>query len=199
MSHLPSSLFVHLAAIGLVIVAGTSCRSSRSSQAPAAYPPVVSSDFGGMRNVSVAGPIWLGAKPSEEDLELARRRGICQVIDLTRSDEEKPTGVASICERLELEYIDADLPDAPLPTPESVDLVLECLAADELAPTLMFDGTGGRCAIYLAIHRIIKWQVPLEEALMEARRAGMKPGEPEQFVREQVERITGESTSLAES
>ena len=76
MSHLLSTSFLSLAAAGLLLAAGTSCRSSGSSGTPAAYPPVVSSDFGDMHNVSVCGPIWLGAMPSAEDLKLARRRGI---------------------------------------------------------------------------------------------------------------------------
>lgn len=197
MSH-PSLLrLTSFVALALLVAAGSSCRSSESNDPTATYPAVVSSDFGGMRNVSVAGPIWFGASPSEPDLELARRRGIRLVIDLTRAGEEKPEDVAGICQRLGLDYVDADLPDTPLPTPESVDLVLDCLSTDEAAPMLMFDGTGGRCAMFLAIYRVVAQEVPIDQALTEARRAGMKPGEPERFVREQVARLEGGGEALA--
>jgi len=192
MRTLSLHLLSRLVAAALLVASGSACRSSESGDPTAAYPAVVSADFGGMRNVSVAGPIWFGASPSGEDLELARRRGIRLVIDLTRPGEEKPSDVATICQRLGLDYIDAHLPDTPLPTSESVDYVLQCLTNDEDAPKLMFDGTGGRCAMFLAIYRAADQKVPLEDALTEARRAGMKPGEPEQFVREQYERLTGE-------
>jgi hypothetical protein len=187
----PTPLF-RLAVIGLLVAASASCQSNRSTSTEAEYPPLVSSDFGEMRNVSVAGPIWIGARPSEADLELARRRGICHVIDLSVSGETASCDVPGTCRRLGLEYFSAALPDTALPGPDAVDLILDRLAAEDLAPTLMFDGTGSRCAIFLAIYRAAVLRVPLEDALGEARRAGMKPGDAEEFVEEQVARLDAE-------
>jgi hypothetical protein len=42
--------------------------------------------------------------------------------------------------------------------------------------------------MFFALHRILNERVPVEAALVEARRAGMKPGAPEDFVRRTVER-----------
>jgi protein tyrosine phosphatase (PTP) superfamily phosphohydrolase (DUF442 family) len=56
-------------------------------------------------------------------------------------------------------------------------------------PRLIFCGTGGRSAMFFAIHRVVDQGVPLDQALLEARRAGMKPGAPADFVRRQTERL----------
>ena len=74
----------------------------------------------------------------------------------------------------------------------NMSLVLETLETQP-GPTLMFCGSGGRCAAFLAIYRAVVLGVPLDKALVEARRAGMKPGEPEDFVRSQVEQLRKES------
>lgn len=187
------------AALLLLLALGASaCRSDRGAETSAAYPPIVSSDFGEMRNVSVAGPIWFGTFPSREDLELARRRGVMRVIDLASPAEvaaESPPDYARECQRLRIELLAGAIQTEDPQTDDAVDLVLQWLAPKESGapcePTLMFDGSGGRCASFLAIHRAVELGVPLEEALVEARRAGMKPGAPEAFVRAQVARLTG--------
>ena len=158
-----------------------------------------------MRNVSTMGSIWFGAMPSVEDLELASRRGVERVIDLSTTDERGEYSIASVCSRLGLKYCSAAIRTQGPPSDESVDFVMELLA--EACPansagsgddvrTLMVDGSGGRCASFIAIYRVRWLDVPLEEALVEARRAGMKPGASEDFVRAQVTRID-ESQKLA--
>jgi hypothetical protein len=64
-------------------------------------------------------------------------------------------------------------------------------------PLLMYCGTGRRCAAFLAIHRAADLDVPLDEAIAEARRAGMRP-EDEAFVQAQVERLRPEAGTLRE-
>lgn len=181
-------------------LAASACRSDGGAETSAAYPPILSSNFGEMRNVSVVGPIWFGTLPSANDLDLAKRRGVLRVIDLS-----SPAEIASAetpdysreCLRLRLEYIAGAIQTEDPQSDDSVDLVLQWLSGGEggegsCPPTLMFDGSGGRCATYLAIHRAVAYEVPLEVALVEARRAGMKPGAPEEFVRAQVARLTDE-------
>lgn len=166
------------------------CQGSGDHELEADYPPIVSSTFGEMRNVSVSGPIWFGGAPCRQDLELAERRGIERVIDLSSSSEVPRCDVSSTCKALGMEYLKAAAEGESERCDEAVDLVLGWLESGSARPTLMFDGTGGRCASFIAIHRAVAYGVPLEEALVEARRAGMKPGDPEEFVRDQVERLT---------
>ncbi|MCB9914113.1 MAG: hypothetical protein H6828_03060 [Planctomycetes bacterium] len=178
-----------LAAALIALLPLAACRTSSGGRAPAAYPPVVPADFGTMNNVSAAGPIWIGGMPTAEDLELAQRRGIEKVVDLSVPSEPRTCDIASECRLLGLEYASAGLEAEGLLTDASVDLVLQALDGDALPPTLMFCGTGGRSATYLAIYRVVQLGVPLEEALVEARRAGMPPGKAEEFVRREVARL----------
>lgn len=181
--------------MGLTLCLAPACRSGSGREAPAAYPPLVPGDFGGMHNVSTAGPIWIGGMPDAEDLELAQRRGIERVIDISVPSETHECDVVSECSQLGLDYATAGLVDEDRLTSESVDLVLAELEEEDLPSTLMFCGTGGRCAIYLAIYRVMQLHVPLEEALVEARRAGMEAGEWSDFVRSEVARLRGKASS----
>ena len=171
------------------LIASAACHAPRRESQSPTYPPIESGVFGSMRNVSVSGRIWFGGAPDEGDLDLARRRGIETVIDLTTPDETNGVNAAQVCARLGLEYRHLGLPSPERLTDEAVDLVLAWLGPEERGRTLMFCGNGGRCATFLAIYRALAVGVPVEEALVEARRAGMRPGEPEEFVRRQVERL----------
>ena len=181
------------------LIASAACHSPRRESQSPDYPPVESADFGSMRNVSVSGRIWFGGTPDEGDLDLAQRRGIETVIDLTTPDETNGVNAAQVCARLGLEYFHLGLPNPERLTDEAVDLVLARLGRDEHGRTLMFCGSGGRCATFLAIYRAVAVGVPVEEALVEARHAGMKPGEPEEFVRRQVERLRPRPPAVEES
>lgn len=182
-------------ALAVSLALAPACRSGSGGAAPAAYPLLVPGDFGGMHNVSTAGPIWIGGMPDAEDLELAQRRGIKRVIDISVPSEVHECDVVTECGQLGLDYATAGLVTEDRLTSESVDLVLAELADEDLPSTLMFCGTGGRCAIYLAIYRVMHLQVPLEDALVEARRAGMEAGESADFVRSEVARLRGEASS----
>jgi hypothetical protein len=193
-----------LVALLLAFAASLGCASSRTGERQQLYPPIESTDFGTINNVSKMGPIWFGAMPHEEDLDLASRRGVKRIIDLSIPLErgECPTSVA--CGRHEIEYLIAGIRPDSEPTDESVDLVVgwlrESLAASsegtvteapaEPIPTLMICGSGGRCSMFFAIFRVVEMEVPLQVALEEARRGGMLPGTPAEFVRAQVKRLS---------
>lgn len=188
---------VALVALGLLASGG--CRSSDAEPPAADYPLVESSSFGSMRNVSMSwslsSPIWFGATPGELDLELARRRGVTTVIDLSTLEEECEVDADGACRRLGISYYHPEVPSSSDPSDELVDLVLATLARDDAEPTLMYCGSGRRCAMFLAIFRAIYVRVPLDEALVEARRAGMRP-QDEGFVRAQVERLIRARSSV---
>ncbi len=195
----PPVLFLVMMALG--------CQTTEDDSARAACPPINAGSLGEMRNVSTMGSISFGALPCEEDMGLARRRGIERVIDLSSPDEKGRCNLAAVCTRMEIEYMPSAIRSEGPPSDESVDFVMECLIQgcsmnsdpDKRAiPTLMVDGSGGRSASFLAIYRVCWLGVPLEEALVEARRAGMRPGDPEAFVRVQVERIEKERAPVTE-
>lgn len=188
-----ASLVQRSSPLPLLLCAGllSACQGTSDGDTEATYPPITASTFGEMRNVSVCGPIWFGGAPCVEDLELAKRRGIERVVDLCAANEAPAWAVAGTCESLDMEYLAAHVGNTSEVTDETVDLVLGWLSTEPVVPTLMFDASGGRCASLVAIHRVVALGVPVEEALVEARRAGMKPGEPEDFVRRQVGRLRG--------
>ena len=125
----------------------------------------------------------------EADLDLAARRGVQTVVDLSLPEEEQRCDVARVSQEHGFAYWRIAESGDPW-TDEAVDRVLSILR-EAGGPVLLFCGTGGRCAAFVAIHLAVDEGVPLEEALVAARRAGMKPGEPEAFVRRQVARLTG--------
>ena len=144
-----------------------------------------------MHNVSVAGKLWLGGQPSTADLELAKRRGIETVIDLCTGDSTQRDPLAEKCRELDMQLLKVPLSGNDQIAEGTVDVVLDTLRDANEHSTLMFCDTGGNSAMFFAIHRVLEQNVDVEEALLEARRAGMKPGEPEEFVLRQIERLTG--------
>jgi protein tyrosine phosphatase (PTP) superfamily phosphohydrolase (DUF442 family) len=165
------------------------CRSTKDDRVQTDYPPLKSTEMGTMINVCVAGPIWFGGSPSLEDLDLAKRRGIESVIDLC--EVETSAGLSARCEQLGMEYLSVPIKAASNTRPGTVDFILSNLTSSEDKPTLMFCDTGGVSAMFFAIYRVVHDEVEVEEALVEARKAGMKPGDPEEFVLLQIERLTG--------
>lgn len=176
--------------LGFVALSAPACRGLERDRVASDYPPVEAAELGNMHNVSVSGEIWFGGVPTSEDLDLARRRGITHVIDLCTPEERPDFEVSRACERLGFACFDPGLVAADAISDQVVDQVLAQLNVDDRGPTLIFCGTGGRSAMFFAVHRVVDQGVPLERALVEARRAGMKPGDSEEFVRAQVERLT---------
>lgn len=153
------------------------------------HEPLQTSQLGSMRNVSFSGEYWLGSIPSAADLDLARRRGIERVIDLCTPDELPAYDLPLTCRTLGLEFVDAGLHSATDISDGSVDRVVALLGEADMPKTLIFCGSGSTSAMFFAIHRVVNEGLELDEALLEARRSGMAPGEQETFVRRQVERI----------
>ena len=142
-----------------------------------------------MHNVFVHERVWFGGTPSAEDLDLAQRRGIEQVIDLCTPTESPEYDLRGECNRLGLRWRDIGLrSDGEIPD-SAVDLVLALLVDPTEPETLMYCGDGSRCAMLFAIHRVVNGGVWIDDALLEARRAGMRSDSAEEFVRRQVDRL----------
>ena len=176
----------------LALAFAGACRTGPPAEEPPAYPRLVPADFGAMHNVSRVGELWIGGMPNADDLELAQRRGVELVLDLSVPSEVRTCDVAVECRKLGIDYATAGIAADSKLTSESVDLVLAELDREPEVPTLMFSGTGARCASYLAVYRVVRQGVPLEEALIEARRAGMQAGPAADFVRNEVARLSGD-------
>jgi protein tyrosine phosphatase (PTP) superfamily phosphohydrolase (DUF442 family) len=162
--------------------------------ADAAGSSLRSSDLGRMHSVSVAGAAWIGSYPTPQDLDLARRRGIQAAIDFSAPDESADYDVAGACRKLGIEYVALDIESKASIGDERVDRVIDELRRRGREPMLLFCADSSRAAMLFAIHRAVDDGLPIDEALVEARRAGMKPGHPEAFVRAQVFRLKSRSS-----
>jgi hypothetical protein len=147
----------------------------------------------GHMRVASGGAVWISGLASRGDLDLARRRGIEVAIDVSTEAEGEGHDVASACAELGIEYVAMHCDSRQRVRDELVDRVLFELRQRAHEPVLLFSGDSSRAAMLLAIHRIVDDRLPLERALVEARRAGMKPGHPEIFVRSQVIRLVPRS------
>lgn len=174
--------------LGAALLIGPGC----ASRAPASGDPsdgapyLVREELGGMDGVHQVGPLWIGGGGSAGDLVLAARRGVTLVVDLCPA-EARAFDAAAVCAEQEVAYRRVPFdPDGP--GSECVDDVLAVLDGHDEGPVLIVGRTGSEAALVLAIHRAVRWELSLDDALAEGRRAGMKP-ECEAFVAEQVARI----------
>lgn len=156
--------------------------------------------MGSMNNVSVSGNIWMGSAPAPDDLDLAARRGIERVIDLRSSAEREVAGRATeefvaACQELGLELLEVEVPEDLSATRNSTVDEVVSLLADHESRTLLLCRDGRRSAVFFALHRIVNEDVSVEDALIEARRCGMAPGEDEAFLLRQSQRLGPRSDS----
>jgi hypothetical protein len=180
--------------VGLVCVLVLGCQSAGQIDGQESVREIVpAGDAGHMHGVASGGAVWTSGLPSREDLDLARRRGIEVAIDVSTEQEADGHDVASVCAELGIEYVTMHCDTRERVCGELVDHVLSELRQRAHEPVLLFSGDSSRAAMLLAIHRIVDDRLPLERALVEARRAGMKPGHPEIFVRSQVLRLESRS------
>lgn len=182
----PRSAMRFLPALALSALLVSGCSSSSKSEPAPSWPAVQNSDLGAMHNVSRIGDLWFGGSPTAEDLDLARRRGIERIVDLTSRAEAPDYEVGAVVAGQDREYHDLRIETEEEIPDGTVDRALELLADDK--PTLMFCGDGARCALIIAIHRVVDQEVPIDRALLDARRCGIDT-DHEAFIRRQIDRV----------
>lgn len=166
------------AVLALLLLAA--CKTLPDEPVPNGWPPFESASMGEMVNVHRVGELWVGGLPSQTDLELAARRGLKQILDVRPAHQAAGDDLPLAARELGLDFVSLSF-DAEQPDPAIVERALGELRRP--GAKLLFCNDGGGAALILAVHRVRDQGVPLEEALSEARRMGMKPGAPEDFVR----------------
>jgi len=154
------------------------------------WPELEASDFGAMRNVSKCGDVWFGGGITEEDVELAYRRGVKSVLDLSFPHEDPGFDLGRECSDLGINLYDPNLlaPDAL--TDRNAEIALDLFRDPERHPLLVVCGSGSNGAMFFALLRVLDHQMPLAEAQEEALRAGMRPGKLGVYLAEQVEKLS---------
>lgn len=168
------------------------CVSTERPAGPLTGPkPVLSTGLGQLRGVAFAGAVWIAPLPGKAELDLARRRGIGTLIDLSTDTDRAGLELRHACLESGLEYVDARPSSHEAPEDGLVDRVLDEIERRAPRAVLLVSADASRTAMFFAIHRVAHDGVSLEQALVEARRCGMKAGSSESFVRRQVGRLTG--------
>jgi len=175
----------------LALAFAPACWTTKSDGSNAEYPQLKSAEMGTMLNVCVSGSIWFGGTPTIEDIDLAKRRGIESVIGLSDVDRGQRSELGDHTSGLGMSFYAVPIKSG-LNTPAgTVDLVLGLLRQSKESPTLMYCENGAVSAMFFAIYRVVYEGVEVEEALIEARKVGMKPGASQEFVLTHIERLTG--------
>lgn len=167
-----------LALVALLWLAA--CKTLPQEPTPNEWPTFESASMGAMANVHRVGDLWIGGLPVRADLELAARRGLKQVLDVRPAHQSPGEDLAAAAREHGMDFVTLAF-DPERPDPAIVERALTEMRRP--GPKLLFCSDGGGAALILAVHRVRDQGVPLEEALGEARRMGMKPGAPEDFVR----------------
>lgn len=145
-------------------------------------------ELGDLASVSVCDDVWLTEAPGPEHLDIAARRGIRTVVSLLPEELPRELEAGETCRELGMAFVPIDA--EAVPTNENVDEVIAALDRRGRGATLLYCESGARSVMVFTVYRVLRLGVPLEQALDDARRAGMKPGESEAFVRKQVDRLS---------
>ena len=175
-----------LALLGFSLLAGCELFRPPPAIVDPEWPQLETSDFGEMQNVSMSGGLWFGGGVTESDVKLAFRRGVKNILDLSFDGDEVGFDLKEACASYGIELIDAGLVDAESLGGDERASVLEIFRDRERHPLLVVCETGSTSAAYFALWRILDHEMPIDVALDEARRAGMRPGTLEEYVRSQA-------------
>ena len=179
----------------IALLALSLCAGCELFQPPPALPApqwsaLEASNFGTMENVSMSERLWFGGGAAEGDIELAFRRGVKRVLDLRFQADELGFDLVEACDAYGIELVAAGLKDAESLSGEDADLVLGVFRDIERRPLLVLCEAGSNSAAFFGLWRSLDHEMPLELALDEARKVGMRPGVLEGFVRAQHARLS---------
>jgi uncharacterized protein (TIGR01244 family) len=186
----PVALALSLA-LALALLPACARSAAHREEQPRQLEPT---QFGGLTTCYQWGDLYLSSVPGEEELELAVRRGILTLIDLREAGGAEYELIARARD-LGLSYVHTPI-DPEVLADEQVDLALSALKSAEGHPALVFCDTGSRAAMLAALYRISLNPQSLEPAILDARRAGMKPGTSEAALRRQAARLTAAASAV---
>src|SRR5262245_35927169 len=138
-----------------------------ASEAPASVDATQFPNYTRLRS-DVAG----SGQPSREALEALAKSGFRTVINLRRADEDGVRGEQAIVEAQGLRYVHVPVSAASL-SRQDVDAVAKVLADPMSGPVLLHCTSASRVGALWALVEATRG-VPLEEAIAEGQKAGLK-------------------------
>lgn len=182
---------------GLVALAAVGCHSPERRAQRRGPAPIDSMELGHVQSCFQCGDVYLGSLPNSDDVELASRRGVRTLIDVTPPGFEPDFSIAKAARDFGLAYV--RIPVEPSGADDlQVDAALAQLSNPERGLSFLFGVTSGTPALLMGIYRSHHGGVELEQAIEDALRVGMEPGASEDTFRRQIERLaTAEDGGLA--
>jgi len=142
--------------------------------------------FGSVDRLHAFDGIYFASQPGPEDLRAAKEAGLATVVDL-RHPHEAGFDEADVAAEVGLAYVAVPWNGPDELTDDVFDRARERLRSAE-RPILVHCGSANRVgAIWLA-HRVIDYDVPVEQALEEARRIGLRTPAYEAAARDYLSR-----------
>jgi uncharacterized protein (TIGR01244 family) len=178
-----------LALMGGSLLASSGCQSPvEQSSAPEKPPPaLVAVELGSTERVHECGGFLLASQPGAADLEVAAQRGVRTVVDQRKATEERGFNEVTLVMSLGMTYINPSFSKPSELTDEMFAQSREVLRTAQ-RPVLMHCQSGNRTGTIWLAYRVLDENIPLEQALQEAKAIGMSSPELEAKARSYIER-----------
>lgn len=128
--------------------------------------------LGGMNKLHRVGDVYLGSQPSEADLIELKNRGVQTVINLRHEAELGEFDEAAASKALGMRYVHVPFNGGNELTDAVFDQVLDALDSKE--PVLMHCASANRVGALWMAYRMQEHGLDYDEALAEARTAGLR-------------------------
>ncbi len=150
---------------------------SSSAAVPQKKKPVMKKcKLGNVRPIHAWKDIYLAGQPTPEDLPLLQQAGVKTVISL-RHTKEIPWDEAAALKKLGIQFVHAPFQDPRELTPEVFDKVRKVLCDKKRGVTFFHCGSSNRVGAVWYAHRVLDGGISPEEALREAKMAGLRTPE----------------------
>lgn len=174
--------------LGLLLAAAGAC-ASPGNRAPSSQPsgtlapaPLASLS----KASSLDGRIWIASQPTAKDLPAIAEKGVKLVVNLRPSSEIDWDEAGSVRE-LGMRYLQIPVTVDTL-SERDVDAFVAALADPANQPVFVHCHSANRAGALWALYRIRRDGLGLEEAIGEAKTAGMRSPKLEEFVRAHAQR-----------
>jgi uncharacterized protein (TIGR01244 family) len=156
-----------LIAIACFAVTSSGCGVPKSTEVP-----LEPATLGSTRNVHIYGETILCGQPSEDDLELAKSRGVKTIISL-RTPEETTWDEGPAVEALGMKFVRIPFAGPETLTDDIFEEVRRILNDNKAGPVMLHCGSAHRVGAVWLAHRLVDDGLSVEQAVKEAAVVGL--------------------------
>lgn len=137
---------------------------------PATLQPV---DLGAAKPAHVVGKVYLAGQPDEGEMPQLKEKGIKTIVTL-RTEGEVPWDEKAAVEAAGMTFVNIPFKGEEALTDEVFDKVRAVLKDEEQKPVLLHCGSSNRVGAVWMTHRVLDDGLGIDEALEEAKTAGLR-------------------------